>query len=115
MIISISVVVILYLVYRYFFKFYAIVDKMPQGLRNKLRRGKCPPSYPNGWYRLARADELQPGYYSHNLVSSTKLNFLEDILYTIEDTIKLYMHSMLTVHIWELIWVLEDQLKIQDV
>ena len=57
------IIVVLYLVYRYFFKFYAIVDKMPQGLRNKLRRGKCPPSYPNGWYRLARADELQPGYF----------------------------------------------------
>lgn len=33
-------------------------------IKNKLPRGKCPPSYPFGWYRLCRSNELKTGQVS---------------------------------------------------
>lgn len=63
--IVVGVIAIAYFVYWKYYSFYKIEDPLPQGLRNKLRRGKCPPSYPNGWYRIGRSDELKPGYVNN--------------------------------------------------
>jgi len=35
-----------------------------KNIRNKLPRGKCPPSYPNGWYILSRSNLLKSGKVS---------------------------------------------------
>lgn len=62
---SIALTLTLFLLsYLYYkkFKFFTIVEKLDQNnIKNKLRRGKCPPSYPNGWYRLCRSGEIVPG------------------------------------------------------
>jgi cholesterol 7-dehydrogenase len=56
--------VLLYYLYYRKFKFFRIVEELDlNNIRNKLPRGKCPPSYPNGWYRLCRSGELKTGYY----------------------------------------------------
>ncbi|CAD8187595.1 unnamed protein product [Paramecium pentaurelia] len=56
------IVFALYYLYYRKFKFFTIVEKLEQhNIRNKLPRGKCPPSYPNGWYRLCRSGELKSG------------------------------------------------------
>ena len=52
------VAILLYILYYKKFKFYIIADKLEENIKNKLRRGKCPPSYPNGWYRLCRSNEI---------------------------------------------------------
>lgn len=50
-----------YLYYRKF-SFFKIHEKMDSyNLRNKLPRGKCPPSYPNGWYMIAKSRDLKVG------------------------------------------------------
>lgn len=51
------VFILLYYLYVKKFKFYVLEEKLDTtNLRNKLPRGKCPPSYPNGWYRLCRSN-----------------------------------------------------------
>lgn len=52
----------LYLLYYRKFAFFKIVqDFDPKNIRNKLARGKCPPSYPNGWYVLSRSNLIKQG------------------------------------------------------
>jgi len=55
--------VALYYLYCYKYKFYQWTEKGfdDKNLRNKLPRGKCPPCYPYGWYRLCRSNELKVG------------------------------------------------------
>lgn len=55
------VAVALYLLYLRKFKFFLLAEKLTPNLKQKLPRGKCPPSYPNGWYRLCRSNELKVG------------------------------------------------------
>ena len=59
----VGIIALAYYLYWRTFSFFSIVDPKPDGIRNKLKRGKCPPSYPNGWFRLSRSDELMKGYY----------------------------------------------------
>lgn len=57
-VIPIIIVILVYLYYRKF-KFFIIEETLNENnVRNKLPRGKCPPSYPNGWFRLCRSGEL---------------------------------------------------------
>jgi cholesterol 7-dehydrogenase len=52
----------LYTLYVKKFKFYKLYEKFDSlPIRNKLPRGKCPPVYPWGWYRLCRTNEIKPG------------------------------------------------------
>ncbi|CAK66954.1 unnamed protein product (macronuclear) [Paramecium tetraurelia] len=61
MVLTLTAFLLYYLYYKKF-KFFTIVEKLDEkNIKNKLPRGKCPPSYPNGWYRLCRSGELQPG------------------------------------------------------
>lgn len=55
-------IVLLYFLYYKKFKFYEYIETLEDSIKNKLPRGKCPPSYPNGWYRLCRTSELNVGY-----------------------------------------------------
>ncbi|CAK65710.1 unnamed protein product (macronuclear) [Paramecium tetraurelia] len=52
----------LYYLYYKKFRFFVIEEKKKENIiRHKQTRGKCPPSYPNGWYRLCRSTELKIG------------------------------------------------------
>jgi len=54
--------VVIYLLYYRKFSFYTIVQEFDaKNIKNKLARGKCPPSYPNGWYVLSRSNLLKQG------------------------------------------------------
>jgi hypothetical protein len=54
-------VILLYTVYYRKYAFYRIQDEQPEiGISTKVSRGKTPPPYPNGWYRLCRSGEIKP-------------------------------------------------------
>jgi cholesterol 7-dehydrogenase len=49
-----------YIFYYRKFAFYQLYDTyVERGFNSKLPRGKTPPAYPNGWYRLCRSNELK--------------------------------------------------------
>lgn len=49
-----------YLCYYRKYSFYELKDPFVEGrVAYKVARGRCPPSYPNGWYRLCRSNELK--------------------------------------------------------
>lgn len=53
--------IIAYLLYYQKYRFYRF-KQSEQGHGNpKIARGRCPPFFPNGWYRLMASNELKPG------------------------------------------------------
>lgn len=93
---------VLYGIYYSFFSFFRITETPPTGVRTKIRRGKCPPSYPNGWYRLGRSEELKPGYRLSLLQAKfTKPSLQAAILPTIGGMITSFTRCMPIVRTWE--------------
>lgn len=61
---------ILYILYYRKYAFYQVQDEEPEiGIGTKVPRGKTPPPYPNGWYRLCRSGEIKEQYNISKLIT----------------------------------------------